>query len=148
MGRNSGAGGGAGGRRRAASFAASNGAEFATSANDVADAILERDAGKARAAVRSESARTKGSVPEHIGVFGEKVFISAAFDEAAKRGYKGSLHDFKASLVKAHRAGQLDLSRADLVEAMNPATVRRSEIDKEGLGDGSAFHFIRPRRKR
>lgn len=150
MGRNSGSGGGAGGRSRAAAtsaaFASGSDAEFSASALDVANSIFERDAGRAAAAVRAESARTSAGVSESIGVFGtNKVFIAAAFDEATRRGFRGTLDDFKRQLVSAHRAGRLNLSRADLVEAMNPKMVRRSEIDKEGLGDGSTFHFIRVR---
>lgn len=37
-----------------------------------------------------------------------------------------SLSDFKELLIKAHRKGYLSLSRADLVEAMDPVDVKAS----------------------
>jgi hypothetical protein len=42
-------------------------------------------------------------------------------------------------LVEANHAGLLHLSRADLVQAMDPADVRESEASYLG----APFHFIR-----
>lgn len=75
------------------------------------------------------------------GVFGDrKVFISAAWDELRRRPEYASLtlSEFKARLVRAHRAGELVLARADLVAAMDPGLVDASEIS----ADGATFHFI------
>ena len=49
------------------------------------------------------------------------------------------LGDFKQRLLRANQAGLLSLSRADLVEAMDPADVRASEISSLG----ATFHFVR-----
>jgi hypothetical protein len=46
---------------------------------------------------------------------------------------------FKERLVEAHREGLLDLSRADLVEAMSPEDVAASETSYFG----ASFHFVR-----
>jgi hypothetical protein len=122
LGRGEGAGGGGGGRERAGTFQARG---FTAGVEDVTESLAS--AGRS---------------------FGEdKVFIGDAYDEARKRGYRGALDDFKRELVAEHFAGRLKLARADLVGAMDPATVMRSEVPKTGLGQGSDFHFIRRRRK-
>jgi hypothetical protein len=75
------------------------------------------------------------------GVFGErKVFIAAAWHQLRRRpGYASlTLDDFKARLVRAHRAGELVLARADLVAAMDPGLVAASET----LADSATFHFV------
>ncbi|MBA3538218.1 MAG: hypothetical protein H0T79_01195, partial [Deltaproteobacteria bacterium] len=75
------------------------------------------------------------------GVFGDrKVFISTVWDVLRHRPAWSSitLEDFKARLVTAHRAKQLELARADLVAAMDPALVAASETTTEG----ASFHFI------
>lgn len=75
------------------------------------------------------------------GVFGDrKVFISSVFDELRRHPTWASLTlaDFKAQLVRAHRAGDVVLARADLVAAMNPDLVAASETQAEG----ASFHFI------
>jgi hypothetical protein len=46
---------------------------------------------------------------------------------------------FKRRLAEANNAGLLNLSRADLVEAMDPEDVRRSEVPYLG----ATFHFVR-----
>ncbi|MEZ4360455.1 MAG: hypothetical protein R3B48_09755 [Kofleriaceae bacterium] len=76
-----------------------------------------------------------------LGTFGErKVFISAAWEDLrrAPAWRQLSLEAFKAELLAAHRAGQLALARADLVAAMDPSLVERSEIE----ASGATFHFI------
>lgn len=83
------------------------------------------------------------------GRFGSnKVFISHAYNEYTKRHGPIPVHEFKAQLGAAVQARHLDLSRADLVEAMNPAHVQASET-KHPSGAGE-FHFIRvdPARKK
>jgi hypothetical protein len=48
---------------------------------------------------------------------------------------------FKERLAAAHQAGLLKLSRADLVEAMDPRDVSASEVALQG----ATFHFVRLR---
>ena len=47
--------------------------------------------------------------------------------------------DFKNRLVQAHRARLLELGRADLVEAMDPADVRESATPYLN----AVYHFVR-----
>jgi len=75
------------------------------------------------------------------GLFGDrKVFISSVWDDLRRKPSWSSLtlDEFKDRLVRAHRAGDLVLARADLVSAMNPELVAASET----LADGASFHFI------
>ena len=46
--------------------------------------------------------------------------------------------ELKERLFEAHRRGELELARADLVAAMDPALVAASEM----FGGGARFHFI------
>ncbi|XXY45980.1 hypothetical protein WME91_38850 [Sorangium sp. So ce269] len=76
------------------------------------------------------------------GRWGEqKVFVSHVWSEYQRRDGASArdLDDFKQLLVRANQAGLLSLSRADLVEEMNPADVKRSEISSLG----ATFHFVR-----
>ncbi|WP_437996476.1 hypothetical protein WMF26_36310 [Sorangium sp. So ce185] len=75
------------------------------------------------------------------GRFGDnKVFISHVFRKLVNGGLvAGDLDAFKDRLVSAHFQGFLSLSRADLVEAMDPEDVDESETQR----DGSTFHFVR-----
>ena len=75
------------------------------------------------------------------GVFGDrKVFISSVWDELRRHPTWSSLtlDEFKSRLVRAHRAGDVVLARADLVGALDPALVAASETPT----DGTSFHFI------
>jgi len=47
----------------------------------------------------------------------------------------------KAKLWELHQNDEIELSRADLVDAMNPALVRSSEIEHHG----ARFHLLNPR---
>ena len=49
------------------------------------------------------------------------------------------LDGFKGRLAEANNARLLDLSRADMVEAMDPDDVRLSEVPYLG----AVFHFVR-----
>ncbi len=76
------------------------------------------------------------------GRFGaDKVFIvhlwRAAQDDPALHGM--GLDAFKRRLGEANNARLLDLSRADLVEAMDPADVAESETHYHN----ATFHFVR-----
>lgn len=71
--------------------------------------------------------------------FGEsKVFISAVFRRFSALTSMDEL-EFKRRLVEANRLGQLRLSRADLVDAMDPSLVAASETRH----DNATFHFVR-----
>lgn len=69
-----------------------------------------------------------------------KIFISDIWDVASADPEIGDMgeKEFKRRLVEAHRAQRLILSRADLVSAMDPEHVRRSET----VTDGATFHFV------
>jgi hypothetical protein len=72
------------------------------------------------------------------GRFGDnKVFISHVHRSLGVPGL--DLEAFKKRLVEAQRAGLVDLSRADLVEAMSPEDVRASETHYLD----ATFHFVR-----
>ena len=67
--------------------------------------------------------------------FGDnKVFISHV-----AAAFRMSVAEFKARLVEAQIAGLVNLSRADLVEAMDPAMVAASRVDRQF----ATFHFVR-----
>jgi hypothetical protein len=80
------------------------------------------------------------------GRFGDdKVFIGHVWRTWRARGGELELEPFKVRLVEANRVRSVTLSRADLVEAMNPDDVRESEARHLG----ATFHFVRvpaPRR--
>ena len=68
--------------------------------------------------------------------YGEnKAFISSVFDELPA---EPDLEDFKAKLIDAHRAGKLRLRAANLVDAMDPELVRRSESNFMS----AHYHFV------
>ena len=69
-----------------------------------------------------------------------KAFIAAVWRASQREpGFpRLSLAAFKARLVEANRADLLTLSRADLVQAMNPALVAESETEYLN----ATFHFV------
>jgi hypothetical protein len=75
------------------------------------------------------------------GRFGDnKVFISHVYRGLDGDPSAGSdLPQFKRRLLEANREGLLRLSRADLVEAMDPDDLR----DSATMHDNATFHFIR-----
>lgn len=84
---------------------------------------------------------TASAVPkDHPNRFGDrKVFIHHVHSEMKRNGtYSGSLDEFKHHVVQAHKDGHLVASRADLVGAMNPNSVRQSETNDRH----AQFHFI------
>lgn len=106
----------------------------------------DRSAAPARSLIDTPAARSliddaiAAARDARDGVFGEKVFVSSVW-EALRRTptwARLALDAFKAELVAAHRANRLELARADLVSAMDPALVAASEIQT----DVSSFHFI------
>ena len=76
------------------------------------------------------------------GRYGDnKVFIAHVWTALQHDpGFDGmDLAAFKTRLAEANNARLLDLSRADLVQAMNPEDVQRSEVSYMN----ATFHFIR-----
>lgn len=70
--------------------------------------------------------------------YGDSAFISAVYDEL-RPGF--GLEQFKAELLEAMRRGEVSLTRADLVEAMDPRVVARSEAAYLS----ATFHLVRVR---
>ena len=70
----------------------------------------------------------------------DRAFIGSLWEHMRGRAPVGAmaLADFKQQLVAAHRAGLLRITRADLVGAMDPAEVERSEATYMGV----TFHFV------
>lgn len=76
------------------------------------------------------------------GWFGtNKVFISHVFSTYRQLYPHSSetLESFKSDLIAAHQQGKIILSRADLIEAMNPQDV----VESETTYLNASFHFIR-----
>ena len=68
------------------------------------------------------------------------VFISHVWGQLLSQGDPGITYDrFKRRLFEAYQAELLDLSRADLVEAMPHQDVHESELEHRG----ARFHFVR-----
>ncbi len=85
--------------------------------------------------------RVASSVPpDHKERFGDrKVFIHHVHHEMKRHGlFSGDLKDFKERVVRAHKNGHVEASRADLVSAMDHHSVSQSETK----ADGATFHFI------
>jgi hypothetical protein len=74
-------------------------------------------------------------------LFIHRVHAAAPYLGARKEGsrWAPSLETFKSRVLEAQRKGLIELSRADLVEAMEPGDVRASEINYLG----ERFNFIR-----
>jgi hypothetical protein len=112
-------------------------------------AVVETQAGTAlRAAAKKEEGIDTFARQVHAlaaattdGRFGSnKIFIARLWDHWGDRwpGDRPPLEQFKRMLVDAHRKDLLTLSRADLVAAMDPADVARSETRYET----AEFHFV------
>lgn len=69
-----------------------------------------------------------------------KVFINHAYDNYRKQtGDPIDIHSFKQKLLDAHNAGHLSLSRADLVDAMDPNDVQASGLPVYGKQYAAAY---------
>lgn len=66
---------------------------------------------------------------------GYKVFIHAVWSVGK---FKDTLGEFKQKLVEAQRAGLVELARADLVSAMNPYDVKRSNTEN----GNATYNFV------
>jgi hypothetical protein len=83
--------------------------------------------------------RHKADTSPYTVTFADKVFIHPLW-LAINRRYDITLFAFRELLVALHRNGELSLSRADLVEVMDPLVVERSET-RGGYYD--RYHFVR-----
>jgi hypothetical protein len=103
-------------------------ADFGKSAQDAADSVERR--------------------------FGDdKVFIHDAYEAARKKDPGLTRARFDERLLAAHRAGHVELARADLVTAMRPSDVAASRVTvpkPKGLGGESTEHvnFILAKKRR
>jgi hypothetical protein len=70
----------------------------------------------------------------------DRAFIGSVWEQMHDLGLLGSmtLAEFKARLIAAHRDGLLRITRADLVGAMDPDEVERSEARYQD----ATFHFV------
>jgi hypothetical protein len=83
------------------------------------------------------------------GTYGDnKVFIAylwaqmrLAANRSGDEDFPG-LQEFKGKLLRARRAGLLELSRADLVGVMDPALVAKSRTQNPGGDDASHVSFV------
>lgn len=76
------------------------------------------------------------------GRYGDrKVFIAHVWDRLrSDPDFAGmGLDGFKRALAEANNLRLIDLARADLIQAMDPEEVRRSEVHYLG----ATFHFVR-----
>lgn len=99
------------------------GSKLVAKVSDIAAALQDSD---------ETSPTTRGS---RYG--SSKVFIGAVWDKFHEEHPEVSRDEFNRDLIDANRRGDLQLTRADLVQAMHPDDVANSEI-----GNGE-FHFIR-----
>lgn len=76
--------------------------------------------------------------PLEHGYGPDKVFVHRVYEHLKPRLGDLSLADFKRKLVTSNRDQHINLSRADLVGAMNHADVAGAEIKDKG----ASFHFI------
>ena len=104
--------------------------ELARGANDDEEDEAYRLKDFAKAA-QEFLARVPADSPYRFGRY--KVFLAAFPDLSSKH--------FRSLLVRAHQAGYLQLSRADLVPAMDRRMVEKSEI-RGGPGGISEWHFV------
>jgi hypothetical protein len=109
--------------------AAARAAPLAPAAPDAA--FVQRAVGKIERAAREPSARRFGP---------DKVFIASVWESLARDPELCALGEagFKRLLVEAHRRGLLELSRADMVAAMDPKDVAASETRHLS----ATYHFI------
>lgn len=102
---------------------------------------------------RAETKTAPREGQEDLGAFASRVIAAARASKTGRYGHnkvfishvwrgldgEKDAAAFKERLVAAHREGLIDLSRADLVEAMSPEDVAASETTYFG----ATFHFVR-----
>lgn len=117
----------------------------AAAANPVVAAAV---AGRSMPSDPQEFAREAQSIADATmtGGFGEnKVFISHVYRNAKKKHPGLTWEEFRDGLLRANSQRLVSLSRADLVEAMDPNDVSQSVIALPGASEWSnraEFHFV------
>lgn len=84
--------------------------------------------------------REAARMPDVTRFHDDRAFIGSVWEQMRARGLLGSmsLDEFKARLIAAHRDGLLRITRADLVAAMDPNELERSEARYQN----ATFHFV------
>jgi hypothetical protein len=67
--------------------------------------------------------------------YGRKVFLAPLAHEM-----NIPMEEFERTVIRMHQAGIIELSRADMVQAMDPRLVRASEVHPPGMSDVT-YHF-------
>jgi hypothetical protein len=76
-----------------------------------------------------------------VAKFGRDKFYIASLERAAQKEPKLHRKDFRAELLEAHRAGLLELARADLPSGMDPKLVEASALHPIP-GFPAVYHFV------
>jgi hypothetical protein len=71
---------------------------------------------------------------------GRKRFIGSVFEQYQAQGGQLDRAGFDEALWQAHKSGELEMTRADLVSTMDPKDVEGSLVEREG----GRFHFLMP----
>lgn len=84
--------------------------------------------------------RNAARLPAVVRFHDDRAFIGSVWEQMRRHGLLGgmSLDEFKARLIAAHRDGLLRITRADLVAAMDPNELERSEARYQN----ATFHFV------
>ena len=89
--------------------------------------------------LEADDVKLAAFAPDVARFHDDRAFIGSIYDFLLRIGKVSvPLGEFKRRLVELHRAGLLRLTRADLVGAMDPAQVERSETKYMG----TTFHFV------
>lgn len=67
--------------------------------------------------------------------YGRKVFLAPLAHEM-----NIPMGEFERTVIRMHQAGTIELSRADMVQAMDPRLVQQSEVHPTGMSDVT-YHF-------
>jgi hypothetical protein len=97
--------------------------------------VLQPSLADFAAAVRAAARR-----PTVTRFHDDRAFIGSVWEHMLEDGQAGgmSLAEFKSRLIAAHRGGLLRITRADLVGAMDPDELERSEARYQD----ATFHFV------
>ena len=98
------------------------------------DDFVARVHGTAKSLIGRQHEETSGEASRSFG--DDKAFVHAVHEHG---GFNMPLGQFKDRLLQLHKARKLTLSRADLVEAMLPTSVSKSEI----TNGNASYHFVR-----
>jgi hypothetical protein len=93
-----------------------------------------------RLAAFARAVKDAARSPRVLRYDADRAFIGSVWENMRGRSPVGdmSLADFKDQLIQAHRERLLRITRADLVQAMDPEEVQRSEARYQN----ATFHFV------